>query len=154
MPRTGRGTAYANRTDLNGPPKLPIQTAKGQPYGVAAEQKTAQQAIPMAPTQAPAPKMSAAPTPSAPQGAAPPAIGMPVGPGDRGAFARPTERPTEPVTAGLPTGPGPGPQVLNTQGDPLVRAAAVLNLLGDNADPETQALRSQVQAALANRSLP
>lgn len=31
---------------------------------------------------------------------------------DRGAFNRPTERPNEPITAGMPTGPGPGPESL------------------------------------------
>lgn len=30
-------------------------------------------------------------------------------PGAAGGFHRPTARPTEPVTAGLPSGPGPGP---------------------------------------------
>src|SRR5690606_38093457 len=29
-----------------------------------------------------------------------------------GLFAAPSSRPTEPVTAGLPVGPGPGPEVL------------------------------------------
>lgn len=33
-------------------------------------------------------------------------------PGAGGAFTRPTERPNEPLTAGMPTGPGPGPEVL------------------------------------------
>jgi hypothetical protein len=47
---------------------------------------------------------SAAPPPAAP----PP----PVLPGSLGAFDRPSERAGEPVTAGMPTGPGPGPEVL------------------------------------------
>ncbi len=33
----------------------------------------------------------------------------PVMPGARGPLTRPTERPNEPITAGLSTGPGPGP---------------------------------------------
>jgi hypothetical protein len=30
----------------------------------------------------------------------------------------PTARPDEPITAGLPTGPGPGPEALSAVGDP------------------------------------
>lgn len=33
-------------------------------------------------------------------------------------FTRPTERPDEPVTAGLPTGPGPGPEALGVMSQP------------------------------------
>jgi hypothetical protein len=32
-------------------------------------------------------------------------------------FDAPTTRPSEPVTAGLPVGPGPGPEVLNLPND-------------------------------------
>jgi hypothetical protein len=33
-------------------------------------------------------------------------------PGALGAFNRPTERPNEPITHGLPTGPGAGPEIM------------------------------------------
>lgn len=39
---------------------------------------------------------------------------MPGGPGIH--LMRPTERPGEPVTAGLPMGPGPGPEALGPLG--------------------------------------
>jgi len=53
-------------------------------------------------------------------------------PQTRQPFARPTERPTEPITAGLPMGAGPGPEVLANQpsGDPdLTRLAPYLPML-------------------------
>lgn len=81
--------AYANRTDLNNPAqKIAVQTAKGQTYGKAAEQAAAQRAVPMgAPAQ--------------------------VAPGSMGAFNRPTERPQEPITAGVNFGDGPNAEQAN-----------------------------------------
>jgi hypothetical protein len=81
---------YPNRSDLrNAGGKVAKQVAKGQTYGEAAKQMASQSAVPMA----------AAPTDSPPQ----------IQPGQLGAFTRPTERPTEPVTAGASFGPGPTP---------------------------------------------
>lgn len=59
--------------------------------------------------------MAAGPLPAAPSAAATPAPSSPTPPptpGSLGAFDRPTERPAEPVTAGMPTGPGAGPAAL------------------------------------------
>lgn len=61
----------------------PVTAATGQAYGQAGAQRAAQQAIPLP------------------------------GPGELGPFDRPTERPQEPVTAGLPVGAGPGPEALD-----------------------------------------
>lgn len=81
--RSGKpGVAYPNRTDLNA---QPVRTASGQEYGERTRQEQAQQAVPL-PAAAPVP-------PAQP-------------------LLRPTERPNEPVTSGLPLGPGPGPEVL------------------------------------------
>lgn len=108
MPRGGRrqgrpGQAYPQRQDLTAAPRpLPISTVPGQTYGAATEQRAAQQAVPMASGPLTAPPVAA----PAPTGAPP----MP--PGEFGAFDRPSERPSEPVTTGLPTGPGAGPEVL------------------------------------------
>ena len=81
--------AYSNRTDLNNSmnPKVAVQTAKGQTYGKATEQRNAQKAMPM----------GASPADARPQ----------VTPGSLGAFNRPTERPQEPITAGVDFGAGP-----------------------------------------------
>lgn len=100
------GQAYPNRTDLN-QNRQPVQAAAGQPYGQRGAQEAAQRAIPLPA----APPVQASPPPG-------PA------PGSFGAFNRPTEYPNEPLTAGLPIGPGPGPEVLGgapiTNDDQLV----------------------------------
>lgn len=95
MPRKGRGgsrtgasgKAYGNRTDLNGG-KVPMAAAPNQTYGKAGEQLAAQRAVPVA----------APPAPAAPAGPLP---------GSFGPLTRPTERPSEPLTAGAPFGAGP-----------------------------------------------
>lgn len=79
---------YPNRSDLRGG-KVPKMAATGQAYGEAGKQMAAQSAVPMA----------APPTDAVPQ----------VQPGQMGSLLRPTERPTEPVTAGASFGPGPTP---------------------------------------------
>lgn len=110
MPRGGRrtgraGASYTNRTDLAA---QPVKTAPGQQYGQQAAQARAQQAIPLP---------AATPVQASPvaQSAPPPALPEP------GMLHAPTARPGEPVTAGLPIGPGAGPEA-NAIGD-----ASVLN---------------------------
>lgn len=93
LPRGGSregqpGKAYPNRSDLTQAPK----TVPGQTYGKQAEQAAAQRVNPL-PQQAP-------PTP----------IQVPP-------LGRPTDRPNEPVMAGAPMGPGPGPEVLGFDPD-------------------------------------
>lgn len=114
MPRTGRGgrregtpgQAYGNRTDLNAN-RQAVTAATGQAYGARGAQEAAQRAVPL---PAP-PPVQAAP---APQAARPPAPA----PGTLGAFNRPTDYPTEPLTAGLPVGPGAGPEAVRTGANP------------------------------------
>ena len=81
----------------------PIATVPGQGYGEAASQRAAQQAIPLAPqaTAAPPSQPSATPQPQPQQGPYP---------GELVGLDAPTQRPNEPVTAGLPNSPGPGPE--------------------------------------------
>ena len=81
-------TGYSNRTDLQ---NIAAKVATGQTYGVAKQQMDAQRAVPMG---------------KSPVDVA--AVQRPV-PGTLGALTRPTERPTEPITAGAPFGPGPTP---------------------------------------------
>lgn len=50
--------------------------------------------------------------------------------GRAGLLTRPTERPNEPITAGLSTGPGPGPSVMQARtgtptGDTMRRLSAL-----------------------------
>ena len=64
---------------------LPVETATGQPYGEAAEQRRAQEAVPLG---------------------GQPALSLP--PALRG----PSVAPGEPVQTGLASGPGAGPEAL------------------------------------------
>lgn len=76
-----------------------MMAARGQTYGKRQEQIEAQRAVPMgrSPVEAPV----ARPRPSAP-----------------GSLTAPTARPMEPITAGAPFGPGPGPEAM---GLPMIR---------------------------------
>ena len=137
-----RGTQPTNRTDIHQP--LPVSAPTGLPYGARGELVAAQQAVPMGPGP------TAGGPPSAPGGEAPAQSVLPLG--------APTQRPDEPVTAGLPIGPGPGPEALTQSApranDPLTAAVGVLNALGPAADSETGRLRDAMNATLTNRSVP
>lgn len=86
--------AYGQRTDLNNPAeKLAKRTARSPQYGAAAEQMRAQEAVPMG--SAPADVSAARTARQAPT------------PRSLGAFNRGTERPDEPITAGVNFGEGP-----------------------------------------------
>ena len=108
-------TAYPNRTDLSQQKNLPARVATGQTYGLAGQQLAAQHNVPMAPQPL---GVAGAPAPGGPVPgvAAPPSQGPPpappIAPGAFGPLARPTERPGEPVTTGLPIGAGPGPEAM------------------------------------------
>lgn len=86
-------------------PNTPYPMGGGQGYGEQSAMMDAQRAMPVASPTAPGP----------PPG--PPDLGGALGgggvpPGSWGDFSRPTERPNEPITHGLPSGPGGGPEVL------------------------------------------
>ena len=111
--RSSPSALKPNRADLTRPT---VQQVPGQGYGEAAQQKVAQQAIPMGspPIQGPAPAAPAPGVALSPPGAGTPPPQMPLAiPGAAGSLSRPTERPNEPVTHGLPMGPGGGPEVLD-----------------------------------------
>jgi hypothetical protein len=102
--------AYGIRTDLNKPKSpLPVQTAPSNQYGEAKRLREAQRAVPMGapPTDMQARKATKN-------------VRKPV------ALDAPTARPSEPITAGMDFGPGPGRMAI---GLPSVfeerRAAAV-----------------------------
>ena len=107
-PRQGTpGVSYPNRSDMR-QPKVPVQGYTGGAYGSRVRQEEAQRAVPMA---APPPTPGQAAPVQAAVAAGPP-------PGGLGSLLDPTARPDEPLTAGLSTGPGPGPEVLSARGDP------------------------------------
>lgn len=91
--------------------RTPVPDYSGGPTGVASPPPGASGAA----TPAPGDRLQAAL--AAAQAMAPP----------RNLLTQPTQRPGEPITAGLPIGPGPGPEVLNT-GD---RAVRTLRMLAD-----------------------
>lgn len=98
MPRRNarKPGGLGNRTDITAA-SLPT----GQPYGARTDQARSLAAVPVQP---PAP-MGAPPSPIDAATAQP---FNPIGLGE------PTQRPQEPVTAGLPLGAGPGPQSLTS----------------------------------------
>lgn len=89
------GRAYPNRTDMNA---QAVKTTTGQAYGQAGQQAAAQRAVPLAQT----PPVPTGGPPAAPGGAW-------SYPEDVPNLTDPTGRPDEPITAGLPFGPGAGP---------------------------------------------
>ena len=94
----------ARRTDLDKARKVQrqakIQNATGGTYGQRAELMDIASGAPMAQAPASVPAVTT-PNQMSPQI---PNVGI----------FEPTMRPDEPLTAGLPTGEGPGPEVLNT----------------------------------------
>jgi hypothetical protein len=146
MPRSGRGgkrqgtngQAYKNRSDLTQAPTA----APGQVYGASAQQLAAQKTAPL-PKQAP--PAAPAPAGSAPAGPTPAGAAPSVQPGGLGAITAPTDKPNEPLTAGLASGPGPGPEALgqNTEVDPTLYL--LKGLLSKYPNADVQALLNQAQ---------
>ena len=133
MPRRAkRNDTYSNRTDLQ---QAPVEAAPNQAYGDRGAQEAAQAAMPMAGGGA-----SASPPGSFEDvvAAAQQAPFEPIG------LAAPSGRPYEPVTAGLSTGAGPGPEVLRKPGS---RASDVLTTLADKiGSPELQFMAERARS--------
>ena len=114
--------------------KQAVQVAPSQQYGQGVQQEAAQQAIPLpndtpsltSGSQSPAPGPSASTSPQGLAQAMPASI-----PGMGGVFDRPSDRPWEHVSTGLPIGQGPGPEALRSQQDDslLVRLRAMYSVL-------------------------
>lgn len=136
MARGGRragapGQSYSNRTDLN------VVRAPTAPPNMAPPQSGP---LPAQPTQ----------TAAAPAG---PPIPQP---GTLGSLL-PTQRPGEPITHGLPSGPGGGPEVLQRPftPDPLIQAQAVLSSIpAIHQTPQLRALAAASSASIANSTSP
>lgn len=128
MPRGGKrsgtaGKSYPNRTDM-------FTTSSTSTYGDKAAAQKAVKAMPLAVAPSPAGKPAPAPAAAPAQAGGAPmmmAAGTPDQvPGDM-PFNRPTDCPNEPLTAGMPTGPGVGPSSVMPSVDPVadtLRAAA------------------------------
>lgn len=126
--RTGtNGKVYTNRTDLN----QPARAVPGQTYGQAGAQLAAQQAIPL-----PGPGASAQAGMQQP----PPAVS----PGQHGPITAPSNQPSQPITAGLPTGPGPGPEALAPPPDTTINI--LRGMYAQNPSPDILSLITEAQA--------
>lgn len=111
-PRGGRrqgtpGQLYPNRSDLRENPRvLPVQAPPAAYHGQRKQLEDLQRAAPMGPPPGPT---------AAPAGAGRTTGGAPAAlpwAGPLVPLDAPTERPDEPLTAGLPIGPGAGPEAL------------------------------------------
>jgi hypothetical protein len=148
MPRAKQPTlgAYPNRTDLAAADtgkQLAVQGIPGGQYGDEARQESEQRAVPQGSTPVPT-------TPSAAVATATGGGGSPVGGGaspvpnqlpEPGSlpFLHPTNRPNEPVTAGLSFGPGAGPSALRNP-PPLVADTLESLAAAPNASSRVQQL--------------
>ncbi len=145
------GKPYSNRTDLQSATPLPVKTATSQQYGERAQQQASQQALPLAP---PGPATPPGQPPPTPPSGGPAQSGLPPvsGPGIL-PFLHPTNRPNEPVTAGLPTGAGPGPEALTGVGaiaaNQAVEQGTLKNLLGSLANGPASSSAVRDLAAVA-----
>lgn len=134
---------------------MPISPVAGQEYGASQQQMQLERSLPtpnlrnepLPPTTVPQPAGAA---PPAPGGAAadPHAAALAAAAalrGQTGLLQQPSTRPNEPITAGLPIGPGPGPEVLagriGTPAGDLFR-----RLTAETGDPLFAELASRVRA--------
>lgn len=136
MPRGGRragktGKSYPNRSDLN-------TAAPSKTYGDRVAQERAMAQMPVAPP----PSSAGAGSPPPPAGGGslgPPPVSLPP-------INRPTDRPGEPLTRGLSSGPGAGPESLQSQQmfDPLDAELRALYLRFPN--PELRSLLEESES--------
>ena len=123
----------------------PIRTPTNQPYGEAGRLAASQSAVPLpqappvAPAASPAPDARAQLSPEL-LAAAQQMAGPDAGPG----LGAPTDRPHEPLTAGMPIGAGPGPEAL---GHAPQQATTILRTLADlSGDAELASLANLANA--------
>jgi len=148
MPRGGRrvgapGVAHGQRTDLNKPATQPIQVAPSAQYGQGVQQLQSQQAIPLpnnnalpsTANQAVQQQQAAATVPAGPM------------PGELGGLQDPSQRPNEPVTHGALSGPGGGPEVLQT-GLPMNSVSQMLSSLAQTSNSADLAVLAQAAGAM------
>lgn len=130
MPRSGRGGRrtgtpgknYAQRGDLNQNRTLPVSAPSGLGYGERKALEDQQRAMP-----APA---------ATPVGSVPPTAALTSGraPLPPGFFTETTQRPDEPLTAGINLGAGPGSEVLMPVVDPVTEELRALYRAMPNED--------------------
>lgn len=126
------------RTTQSGEDAQNIESVPGQRYGEGVEQQAMQRAMP-------APDMSAS-TPNAPTAAAPGPPPEPVDPAQLlgsapiGLLSGGTQLPGQPLTAGLSSGPGVGPEALGGLRPRTPLSRTIHALLDATGDPVFQRL--------------
>jgi hypothetical protein len=138
------------RKTMTGQAAQPIGAVAGQEYGAGIEQMAMQRAMPAPQVSGVAAGAPGAPAPA--PGGTPPRINMAelmqraqaLQP-ETGLLTAPTNRPTEPVTAGLSRGPGPGPEALAVRrGSPAGEMLRKLSM--ETGDPMFARLADQAKA--------
>jgi len=123
----------------------PVRAPQDQAYGQSGEQMAAQRSVPLPDMRSSAPAAGPGPVgagvPPAVQGQNPTvpstdprmaAMSAAAGVGRPPALlARPSQRPTEPITAGLPGGPGPGPEAFGGTDRVAATLDRIATLTGD-----------------------
>lgn len=128
---------FAKRTDTG--PKQSVSTVTGQDYGDAKQQAMEQRTAPMIAQQ---------PLPSAPAPAGAPQDMHQMAPFGGASLQDHTGRPGEPITTGVPIGPGAGPEVLSGGAPAQMANGAMTQMLqGMSATDTTGALADLYQAA-------
>lgn len=145
-----------SRAEAPGQPNgQPVAVPTGLPYGEAGQLAQAQQAAPLpAGAAVPAPPPAPAPGGGLPPGAIEAATAFQ--PPPRPGLMNLAGDPNAVLTAGLPTGAGPGPRPPFGGGPPslLTQAAAILNSFGSGVGAQTSQIRTQINAAMANEATP
>ena len=125
-PRSGNpGTAYTNRTDLAADTQ-PVAVPTGQPYGEAGRQQAAMSQIGVPDLQ-----------------------GML---GSMPGLTDPSQRPEEPLTAGMPMGAGPGIDPMRGALQESGGVGLLRRLIAANPDPELFALLAEAERAAPQRA--
>lgn len=99
------GRAYSNRSDLQA-----VKTGPSRQYGERAAAEAAQRALPMAGRPTVPPPIAVGASPATSNSGAPALGSSGPQPGQLTPLSAPTQRPNEPLTAGLAFGPGAGPE--------------------------------------------
>lgn len=147
-PQTQGG--YAPGQNPGGAPAQAPKAPTGLPYGQHQQLVDAQRQVPL-PGPTPQPPPAAGPGSGAPMmDAAQAALGL--RPPPAGGLLRGTDRPDEPVTAGLPTGPGPGPEVLGGMHETDQVLANLYKVYQENPTEGLRALIEETERARNGRA--
>jgi hypothetical protein len=137
-PRQGAvGGRYPNRSDMTAPGQAitPSNLPPSQAYGQGVQQARGLAAVPA----------GSPPSPAAGGGGG---QQVALAPGDVPSLRDPTANPDEPVTAGLPLGPGAGPEALNVTATDSPELAILRSLYLEYPNPDIRRLMAFLEETL------